>query len=63
MNKEVLSKYDCLALGEAVLVTPESAIQYTTKNKELNMTFHFDLALLGCENLENMILEKDINSQ
>ncbi|MDI9519330.1 MAG: alpha-glucosidase [Bacillota bacterium] len=52
MNKEVLSKYDCLALGEAVLVTPESAIQYTNpKNKELNMTFHFDLALLGCGEL------------
>ncbi|NLC96570.1 MAG: alpha-glucosidase [Erysipelotrichaceae bacterium] len=48
MNEKVLTPYDALGLGEAVLVKPEIAINYTKKeNKELHMTFQFDLAMLG----------------
>lgn len=49
MYREVLSHYDCLALGEGVLMTKEAAVQYTRPDREeLMMLFHFDLALLGC---------------
>jgi len=43
MNKEVLSKYDILTVGEMPGVTPEDAKQYTNpSNKELNMVFTFE---------------------
>lgn len=49
MYQEVLSHYDCLALGEGVLMTKEAAALYTRPDREeLMMLFHFDLALLGC---------------
>ncbi|MFX3673568.1 MAG: alpha-glucosidase [Paenisporosarcina sp.] len=43
MNKEVLSKYDILTVGEMPGVTPEDAKQYTNPlNNELNMVFTFE---------------------
>lgn len=43
MNKEVLTKYDILTVGEMPGVTPEDAKQYTNpSNKELNMVFTFE---------------------
>lgn len=48
MRSEVLDPYHALALGECVLVSKEKAMNYTNPaNKELDMTFHFDLAMLG----------------
>ncbi|KAK8895690.1 hypothetical protein M9Y10_013574 [Tritrichomonas musculus] len=44
MNKEVLSKYDCMTVGECPGVTIEDAIRYTGSNRhELSMLFQFDL--------------------
>lgn len=44
MNKEVLSKYDCMTVGECPGVTIEDAIKYTGGNRhELSMLFQFDL--------------------
>lgn len=48
MYEEVLSQYDCLALGEGVLAKEEDVIKYTNpQRKELNMMFQFDLHNLG----------------
>ena len=42
MNREVMSHYDMMTVGEAVGVTPEVANLYVGANrKELNMIFHF----------------------
>jgi len=44
MNREVLSKYDIMTVGEAVNVTPEEASLYVSEDRnELNMVFHFEL--------------------
>ncbi|QWU17252.1 oligo-1,6-glucosidase [Paenibacillus sophorae] len=44
MNREVLSKYDIMTVGEAVEVTPEDAALYVGEDRgELNMVFHFEL--------------------
>ncbi|MFD1775882.1 glycoside hydrolase family 13 protein [Paenibacillus rhizophilus] len=44
MNREVLSKYDIMTVGEAVDVTPEDASLYVGEDRnELNMVFHFEL--------------------
>lgn len=44
MNREVLSKYDIMTVGEAVNVTPEEASLYVGEDRnELNMVFHFEL--------------------
>lgn len=44
MNREVLSKYDVMTVGETCDVTPEDAILYTGNDRgELNMVFQFEL--------------------
>ena len=44
MNKEVLSKYDIMTVGETPGVTPEQAREYTDEDRqELNMLFQFEL--------------------
>lgn len=44
MNRNVLSKYDCMTVGEAVHITPEIAVDYVKEdNKALNMVFHFEV--------------------
>ncbi|MBA1433678.1 glycoside hydrolase family 13 protein [Bombilactobacillus bombi] len=48
MNREVLSKYDIMTVGEMPNVTPEDAINYTgLDRKELNMVFQFEHVSLG----------------
>jgi oligo-1,6-glucosidase len=43
MNKEVLSKYDIMTVGEMPMVTVEHARKYTSEaENELNMVFHFE---------------------
>lgn len=43
MNKEVLSKYDIMTVGETPGVTPSDAIEFTGESKnELNMVFQFE---------------------
>lgn len=43
MNQEVLSKYDCMTVGEAPGSTPETARLFTDpKREELNMIFTFE---------------------
>ncbi|WP_101772569.1 alpha-glucosidase [Peptostreptococcus faecalis] len=43
MNNEVLSKYDCMTVGEAPGSTPENALLFCDKDRdELNMIFTFD---------------------
>lgn len=44
MNREVLSKYDIMTVGETVDVTPEDAVLFAgSDGKELNMVFQFEL--------------------
>lgn len=46
MNQEVLSKYDCMTVGEAFGVQAEQASSYVSDDrKELNMIYHFDHAV------------------
>ncbi|UOE95374.1 alpha-glucosidase [Alkalihalobacillus sp. LMS39] len=43
MNKEVLSKYDILTVGETPGVSPEDAVLYTAEDRnEVNMLFQFE---------------------
>lgn len=43
MNQEVLSKYDCITVGEMPEVTIEAAKRHTDEDSnELNMLFHFE---------------------
>lgn len=43
MNKEVLSKYDCMTVGEGPGITLDNALNYVGENRnELHMIFHFD---------------------
>ena len=43
MNREVLSKYDIMTVGEAPHTSAEEAVPYTAADRgELNMVFHFD---------------------
>ncbi|WP_170849418.1 glycoside hydrolase family 13 protein [Azotobacter beijerinckii] len=47
MNREVLSRYDTMTVGEAFGVTFEQAPLFTdARRKELNMIFHFDIVRL-----------------
>ncbi len=44
MNKKVLSRYDCMTVGETVNVTAETGLLYTDGSRnELNMIFQFEL--------------------
>jgi oligo-1,6-glucosidase len=46
MNREVLSKYDCMTVGEAFGVSAEQAKLYVGQDRaELNMIYHFDHAV------------------
>lgn len=43
MNQEVLSKYDCLTVGETANTTSDQAVLYTDPDRhELSMVFQFD---------------------
>ena len=43
LNKDVLSKYDCMTVGESVMITPIEAIEYVAEdNEELDMLFSFE---------------------
>ncbi len=47
MNREVLSNYDVMTVGEAPGVTLENALDLVSEDRgELNMFFHFDLMTL-----------------
>ncbi len=49
MYDHVLADENHLYVGEGVMINPESASLYSgTQSKELDMMFHFDLALIGC---------------
>ncbi|KAK8841719.1 hypothetical protein M9Y10_026663 [Tritrichomonas musculus] len=51
MNREVLSKYDCMTVGECPGVNFEQAIEYTGFDRhELNMLFQFEL--MDCDSGE-----------
>lgn len=51
MNREVLSKYDVMTVGEMPGASPEDAKIYTNpENKELNMVFTFEHMNLDCQN-------------
>ena len=51
MNREVLSKYDIMTVGEAFGVNADEANLYVGKNRgELQMIFHFDHAVNRAEN-------------
>lgn len=55
LNKEVLSGYDVMTVGEAPVVTPEMALEYVAEQQEaLNMVFNFEIMDLG----ENWSLKK-----
>lgn len=48
MNREVLSKYDIITVGEAPDVTPTQALEYVgTDRNELNMVFQFEHMSIG----------------
>jgi oligo-1,6-glucosidase len=48
MNKEVLSKYDCMALAEGAGVTKKTALNFVDPDRnELQMGYHFDGVDLG----------------
>ena len=48
MNREVLSKYDIMTVGETPAVSPEDVLKYAGENEEeLNMVFHFEHMDLG----------------
>ncbi|MBO4623355.1 MAG: alpha-glucosidase [Bacilli bacterium] len=43
LNKDVLSKYDCMTVGESVMITPIEALEYVKEeNEELDMLFSFE---------------------
>ena len=45
LNKDVLSNYDCMTVGESVMITPKEAIEYVAEeNEELDMLFSFEHA-------------------
>ena len=42
-NREVISKYDMMTVGEEPRITLENGLEYAGKDREeLNMVFHFD---------------------
>jgi oligo-1,6-glucosidase len=46
MNREVLSQYDCISIGEGVGISPEQARLYVGEDRqELNMIYHFGHAI------------------
>lgn len=50
MNREVLSKYDLMTVGETSGITPKDALLYAGFDRhELNMVFQFEHMELGCD--------------
>lgn len=48
MHERVLAPYNAISLAEGCLISVDKAMAYTKpENKEIDMTFHFDLAMLG----------------
>lgn len=48
MNREVLSHYDAMTVGEGPFITPELALQYAGFDTgEFNMVFHFEHVMKG----------------
>ena len=49
-NRDVFSKYDCMTLAEAPMVTPKKALEYITENKEqvLDMMIQFKTQEADC---------------
>ncbi|MCM3782609.1 alpha-glucosidase [Neobacillus mesonae] len=48
MNREVLSKYDIMTVGECLDLSPENALDFVGEDRnELNMVFHFELMNVG----------------
>lgn len=49
-KNEVLSKYDCVTIGEAPMMTTKKALNHITEgeNQELNMMFHFEHMAADC---------------
>lgn len=57
LNREVLSKYDCMTVGEAAGVTIEQGLLYTDESrKELDMVFQFEH--MGCDMMMEVIPTK-----
>ncbi|MFL1012638.1 glycoside hydrolase family 13 protein [Flavisericum labens] len=51
MNREVLSKYDVMTVGEAFGGSPEMTMELTDeRNEEINLAFWFDAARIGRDN-------------
>lgn len=49
IHEKVLSRYDCFTVGEGMVTPLDELLNYTNpENRELDMMFQFDLALLGC---------------
>lgn len=48
--REVAKQYDCFCVGEAPLMTPETALKYITEgeNQELDLMFHFQHMEADC---------------
>ena len=60
MNRNVLSKYDVMTVGEAPGITREQALNFVDEDrKELNMFFHFDLMALDREPGETFSMRKE----
>jgi oligo-1,6-glucosidase len=56
MNREVLSKYDIMTVGETGGITPDDALLYVGNDrKELNMVFQFDLNGIDTEENDSFI--------
>lgn len=49
-QNDVLSKYDCMTVGEAPMMTPEKALKHIEEGpeQELNMMFHFQHMAADC---------------
>ncbi|MGB5819430.1 MAG: alpha-glucosidase [Saonia sp.] len=60
MNREVLSKYDIMTVGEGIGVTLDQALEFVDEDrKELNMFFHFDLLWLDRDPEEGVKMRKE----
>ena len=60
MNKQVLSKYDVMTVGEAPGVNLHNALDFVDEDREeLNMFFHFDLMSLDRDGDEVFWMRKD----
>ncbi|MET1260436.1 alpha-glucosidase [Flagellimonas sp. DF-77] len=60
MNREVISKYDAMTVGEAPGVDLDQALDFVDEDREeLNMFFHFDLMALDRDGDEVFWMRKD----